>query len=114
MFKLDFQSSDYGEDFEYVYDWPRDWPCSIEHTDGSIDYDDGDVWFKAYDTSFKENDEDAELFELGYLFNCIVRIRYYTTGLYCEDVLAKFPAKDKEEAEHLLQVAADALYGEEW
>ena len=113
MFKLDFQSCDYGEDFEYVYNWPKGWPHDVEYEDGSVDYVDGDVWFKAYDTSLKENEEDAGLFEQGYLFNCTVRLRYYTTGLYCEDFLAKFPAKDREEAERLLQVAADALYGEE-
>ena len=110
---LDFYDSDYGRDFEAVCYWPESWPHDIEYQDGSMDYMDGDVWFKAYDTSLKENDEDARLFEHGYLFNCIVRIRYYTTSLYCEDVLAKFPARDKEEAERLLQVAADALYGEE-
>lgn len=113
MSKLHFEDSDYGEDFECACDWPEDWPHDIEYPDGYIDYMDGDVWFKAYDTSLKENDEDATLFEQGYLFNCYVRIRYYTTGLYCEDGLAKFPARDKEEAERLLQVAADALYGEE-
>ena len=109
---LDFQSCDYGEDFEYVYDWPESWPQNIEHPDGYMDYMDGDVWFKAYDTSLCANEEDKELFEQGYLLNCVVRLRYYTTGLYCEDGLAKFPARDKEEAERLLQAAADALY--EW
>lgn len=111
--KLDFYSSDYGEDFEAMSDWPNDWPHDIEWPDGYMDYMFCDVWFKAYDTSFKANDEDAMLFEQGYLFNCIVRIRYYTTGLYCEDGLAKFHARNREEAERLLQVAADALYGEE-
>lgn len=106
--KLDFYDSNYGEDFEAMTDWPGGWPHESE--DGRA-FD--DVWFKAYDTSFKENDEDAELFEQGYLFNCIVRTRNYTPSLYCEDVLAKFPAKDKEEAERLLQIAADALYREE-
>ena len=105
---LDFYSSDYGDDFEAMLDWPKDWP-----TDQTQRGEFEDVWFKAYDTSLKENDEDTELFERGYLFNCCVRIRYYESGRYCEDYIAKFPAKDKEEAERLLQVAADALYGEE-
>lgn len=105
---LDFYDSDYGEDFEACCYWPKDWPH--EHEDGLV-FD--DVWFKAYDTSLKENDEDTALFEQGYLFNCIVRVRYYTPSLYCEDGLAKFPAHDKEEAERLLQLAADALYEEE-
>lgn len=112
--KLDFYESGYGEDFEAAADWPKGWPHDIEYPDGYMDYMDGDVWFKAYDTSLKENDEDVDLFRQGYLFNCNVRIRYYTTGLYCEDGLAKFPARDKEEAERLLEIAADALYGKEW
>jgi len=113
MYELDFYNTEYGEDFEAITDWPKGWPHDLKSPDGYVDYSDGDVWFKAYDTSFKANHEDAELFERGYQFNCIVRIRYYTTSLYCKDVLAKFPAKDRAEAERLLQIAADALYGEE-
>ena len=105
MSKLYFEHSGYGCDFEAAEYWPKGWPHD--------NYMDSDVWFKAHDTSLKENDRDAELFEQGYLFNCEVRIRYYTSGLYCEDPLANFPARDQEEAERLLQVAADALYGEE-
>lgn len=107
--RLDFYDSDYGKDFEAMTDWPDGWPHEITD-DGLLD----DVWFKAYDTSLKETNEDTTLYERGYLFNCIVRVRYYTAGLYCEDVLAKFPAKNKDDAERLLQIAADALHGEEW
>jgi len=111
---LYFYDTGYGKDFDAAWDWPKGWPHDIEYPDGSMDYMDGDVWFKAYDTSLKENDEDKELFEQGYLFNCQVRIRYYTTGMYCEDGLAKFPARDREEAERLLTVAAAALYEDGW
>ena len=104
--ELDFYSSDYGEDFEAMTDLPNDWP----HEDDDML---NDVWFKAYDTSLKEICEDAELFEQGYLFNCYVRVRYHANGVYCEDELAKFPARDREDAERLLKVAADALYGKE-
>ncbi len=119
MNKLYFEHSGYGCDFEAAEYWPKGWPHDIEYPDGYMDYMDGDVWFKAYDTSLKENERDAELFEQGYLFNCEVRVRYYTSGfpvqalLYCEDPLASFPARDQEEAERLLQVAADALYRKE-
>ena len=108
---LDFYDSDYGQDFEACWDWPEGWPQNIEFPDGSMEYTDGDVWFKAYDTSLLEADEDIALFEQGYLFNCYVRLRYNPPSPYCDDVLAHFPAHDKEEAERLLQLAADALYG---
>ena len=105
---LDFYDSDYGKDFEACWDWPEGWPHEDE-----LEYLEDNIWFKAYDTSLCETKNDIALFEQGYLFDCIVRACYYTPNLYCEDVLARFPARTREEAERLLQLAADALYEEE-
>lgn len=110
---LDFYDSGYGNDFECVWEWPDSWPQNIEFADGSVDFYDPYIWFKAYDTSLCENEEDAGLYEQGYLFNCIIRTRYDSSSFYCEDVLAKFPAKDREEAKRLLTLAAKAIYEEE-
>ena len=111
--KLYFDETCYGEDFETVCDWPEGWAHGCEYPDGSIDYSESDVWFKAYDTSLCENERDRELFEQGYGFNCVVRLRYVTSGLYCEDELASFPALDRRDAERLLQITADEIYGKE-
>lgn len=103
---LDFYDSNYGEDFEACWDWPKDWPHKCDDANCY-----GDVWFKAYDVSLCERSDDDRLLERGYLFDCYVFVRYSAPEWYWEDDLAHFPAHDKEEAERLLQLAADALYG---
>ena len=113
-FRNNFTDCEYGEDFENVWWWPKGWPNDIKYPDGSVYLNDPQIWFKAYDTSLCETSEDSELFEQGYLFNCMVRTMYDRTVFYCEDVLAEFPARDREEAERLLTVAAAALYEDGW
>ena len=115
--ELRFHDSGWFNDFEDDGDWPAGWPHDIEYPDGSFDYGEPYVKFKAYDlTNDWNNLEEYEwaLCEQGYEFNCEVKLCYVTPALFCEDVIAHFPARDKEEAERLLQVAADALYGVEW
>lgn len=110
---LDFYDSHYGYDLEAWGEWPEYWPRNIEFPDGPMDSDDCGIWFRAFNTSLLETVEDIAFREQGYLFRCIVYASYATTNTYYEDVLARFPAHDKEEAERLLQVAANALYEEE-
>ena len=111
--KLHFYPSGCGRDFEALGHWPEGWPCNIEYPDGSLDYIDPEVKFKAYETAQRELPWDRQLDGMGIEFRCEVRFLYDTTSLWCENVLIAFTAKDKHEAERLLQIAADALYGEE-
>ena len=111
--ELHFYESGCGRDFEALSHWPEGWPSDIEYPDGYLDYIDPEVKFKAYETAQKELDWDVELHESGFEFRCEVRFLYATTGLWCEDILIEFPAKDEEDAKRLLTLAAEAFYGEE-
>jgi len=111
--KLNFDACDVGRDFEACCDLPGIWaessndPCSL--------YQRAFIWFKAYDLLVGPyTKDDARLRAEGYEFSCLVRIRsdWANIGAIDED-LGVFGARDMEEAERLLQVAADALYGEE-
>lgn len=111
MEKLEFIPSGWGDDFEAEGGWPEGWPSDIVE-DGRLDYGDPFVKFKGYDTSYQADDQERVLFAHGYRFQCEVKLCYETDSLWCEDVISRFPARDREEAKRLLQVAADALYGE--
>ena len=107
---LDFLKSGWGDDFESIQCWPEDWPKNIEFEDGSMDYVDPFVKLKAYDTKHQLDERERDFLARGFPFYCEVQLCYYTTGLYCEDILARFPARDEREAKQLLQCASDALY----
>lgn len=109
--KLWFDSCDWGDDFEAYCDLPKDW---YGEDDTSDLYNNGFIWFKAYDLAAGGDFDAAKMMERGCRFECLVRFQYDPPcGPYDEETLAEFYAKDKEEAERLLQIAADALYGEE-
>ena len=109
--KLYFDDCYCGEDFEAYCDLPEDWYGGDDMSDL---FNNGFIWFKAYDTAEVPYDMTEEFAKDGYAFECIVRFQYDPAcGPYHEEDLAIFGARDREEAERLLQVAADALYGEE-
>ena len=109
--KLHFDDCCWLRDFEAWCDVPRGW------VDGWDDPRNWQIWFKAYDCEKEFNDTEAEYRQRGYEFDCVVQLicdPIDGSGMTAEWVLAEFPARNEEEAERLLQVAADALYGEEW
>ena len=109
--KLIFEWCDYGDDFETYCDLPDDWADEYSPL-----RDDGFIWFKAYDTEIEGSYDKTDRFRAeGYKYECLVRFQYDPPcGPYHEEDLAVFGAHTREEAEHLLQVAANALYGKEW
>ena len=107
--ELYFEDCDYGEDFESLCDIPEDW---YGGDDMSALYNNSFIWFKAYDTSMCELSREEELYAQGYGFDCYVWLEVEYMGKR-EYLLDGVPARDRAEAERLLQLAADALYGEE-
>lgn len=108
--KLFFDECYWLGDFEAWCDVSSGW---VDGWDDPINWQ---VWFKAYDCEKQINDTETEYWEQRYEFDCVVRLicdPFGSNGMTAEWVLAEFPAKNVEEAERLLQVAADALYGEE-
>lgn len=85
---LQFSDTDYANDFEAMIDAARvfSWipECKI------------DLWFKAYDTSCKETATEERLYNEGFLFECYVYIKKYSS-LY-EKTLFNWAAKTAEEA----------------
>lgn len=108
--KLYFDEGGMSGDFNAVCNPPKDWPATYdEFGEPSID-----VWFRAYATRYgaaKGYGRDYELWTAGYDYDCYVEVS--TPTCFNEYELAHFAAKDETEAERLLQVAADALYGKE-
>ena len=100
--KLLFEDCDYYRDFEACCDLPEWWNATDE------DYYTYYIWFKAYDTTHHEDEHEERLHKSGYEFECCVFLAWQT-GLM-RDEIATFPARDKKDAERLLQLAADALY----
>lgn len=96
---LDFEDSGYGEDFEtllyaaQVFDF--------------LPEEDFDLWFKAYDTSMCENEEETALYKNGYTFQCYV---YFSpVGKIGKWELLEYPAKTREDAEAWLQNMANTI-----
>lgn len=106
--RLQFDEGGERGDFNAVVAPPRDWP---------VTYDDWglpeiDVWFRAYTTKVdagRGEGRDYELWADGYDYDCYVEAS--TPTCFNEYEIAHFPARSREEAERLLQVAADAIYG---
>lgn len=99
-----------GRDFGAVCDPPTD--LKRLDPDGERGME---VWFRAYDTSVAAayNNRDKMLHDNGIGFDCEIRIEF-AEGPSGEDIyMFGFTAQNEEEAERLLQVAADALHGEE-
>lgn len=70
------------------------------------------IRFDSYELSeWAMGEDEIEMLDNGFNYVCLVGIEYGKTDDF--EVLAKFPAKTEQEAERLLQVAADALYGKE-
>ena len=104
--KLMFDEGGVAGDFNACCDPPRDWM--------ELDPDDElglFIWFRAYTTDTPMNGHGEELAADGYAYDCYVEVE--TNECWCAYELAHFRARDTEEAERLLQAAADALYGEE-
>lgn len=105
--ELHFDDCFYLRDFESFGSVPDGW------------VDDPENWyvrFKAYDCVNCENGTETDYWERWFDFDCEVKLvcdPFDGNGMTAEWVLAEFPAKDEKEAERLLQVAADALYGRE-
>jgi len=108
---LDFDEAGLRGDFCAVCNPPKDWPVTYdEWGEQTIE-----IWFWAYATepnARKGYGKDYELWVAGYGYDCYVDVA--TPAFLDAYNLAHFSARDSEEAERLLQVAADALYGEEW
>ena len=108
--RLHFDDCAWLRDFEAWRDVPRGW------VDGWDDPANWQVWFKAYDCQQMTCETETDYWERGYGFRCLVNLvcdPIEGNGVYAEWVLGEFPARDVCEAERLLQVAADALYGKE-
>lgn len=105
--ELWFDQCGTGRDFAAV--------CGSPNNLKALDPDDErgmEVWFRAYDTSVAAaySERDRMLHENGIEFDCEVRIEF-AEGCSGEDIyIAGFTAQDKQEAERLLQIAADALF----
>lgn len=97
--ELVFSECNYGEDFESVEYVPEGWPVG----------EDAFIWFKAYDTSFCETERETELHDAGFEFDCLVWLEHRCMGPR-DYLMESTGARNKQEAERLLQVAADALY----
>lgn len=113
MIKLDFESTDYAEDFEALVDANQvfDWMPEYGYV----------VWFKAYDTSCRESEYEIELNDNGYAYDCCVHVlddmgapvinwiktRAVKSREEAEETLYKMAediAKDKDVVEHLRKV----------
>ena len=109
--KLWFDEGGMPGDFAVVMDPPKDWPVTYDDWDEpSID-----IWFRAYATKYDAErgyGRDYELWSDGYDYDCYVEVS--TPHCFNEYELAHFPARDREEAERLLTVAAAALYEDGW
>jgi len=93
-------------DFNAVCDPPDYWKKF--DPDGE---DELEIWFRAYTTQHELTPSEATLRELGYGYECFVEVS--TRRCFNDVELARFRAKDRAEAERLLQLAANAIYGEE-
>lgn len=95
-------------DFEAYCDLPDDWA-----DEDSPLREDGYIWFKAYSTGIEDDyDQTARFRAEGYAYECLIRYQYDPPhGPYREIDIATFGASSREEAERLLQTAADAIYG---
>jgi len=105
--ELFFDQGGAGRDFCAVCDLPE----SLRALDPDGERE-GEVWFRAYDTSVAAgwNGRDLALHNSGIEFDCEVSIQF-AVGSSGEDIyLFGFTAQDRQEAERLLQTAADALY----
>ena len=99
--KLIFDDCDYYRDFEACCDLPEWWDATDEECQRYW------MWFKAYDITHREDLHEEELADKGYEFECeVVLADNWLTHIE----IAKLLARNKEEAEQLLQLAADALY----
>lgn len=108
--KLNFDDCCFLRDFETWCDIPNGW---VDGWDDPINWQ---VWFKAYDCANRTNGTETRYWDDGYEFDCIVELicdPIYGNGITAQWKLAEFPARNEKEAERLLQVAADALYGKE-
>ena len=110
---LDFYDSDYGRDFEVSCNIPYDWCPGAWDAPDSI-YWKSSIWFKAYDVNAgTEYDETERFRNEGYEFECLIRLELNRDGHSELTELAKFGARNIDEAERLLQAAADAIFEEE-
>ena len=70
------------------------------------------IHFDSYELSeWAIGEDEDEMLDNGFKYICLVGVEYGKTDDF--EILAKFPAKTNQEAERLLQIAADAIYEEE-
>lgn len=105
--KLWFDEGGMTGDFNACCNPPEDW-MELDPNDELEMF----VWFRAYTTKHLMSSREEHLLEQGFEYDCFVEVE--TARCFNEYELAHFPARDVEEAECLLQIAADALYGKEW
>lgn len=92
-------------DFEAFCDLPKWWNAT------PIEHEEMFVRFKAYCTRESLNPREAMLHDKGFEFDCRIDLqREAFDGTFEEWELAVFPARNREEAMYLLELAADALY----
>ena len=102
--ELRFYDTGYLRDFYTDLDAPKGWAPND---------DEWYVDFRAYDCTHCESERERLIYEDGYEFECTVYLRFdplFSEGCFHEWELANFNAVSIEEAERLLQVAANALY----
>jgi len=106
--KLWFDEGGMTGDFNAVCDPPKDWKEACP----SWEDDELEIWFRAYTTKHRTTQHEIELHSRGVVYECFIEVS--TRSCFNDIELAHFVTKDREEAERLLQLAADAIYGEEW
>jgi len=104
---LMFEECDFYDDFEAICDPPDDW-LALDPDDRLEMF----VWFKAYDSSACWGPRDSDLKANGYEYDCLAWVEFGYMG-HREYLMENVKARTREEAERLLQLAADALYGKE-
>jgi len=105
--KLWFDEGGLTGDFNAVCDPPDDWKAAYP----SWQDDELEIWFRAYTTEHRATQHEIELYSRGVGYECFVEVS--TRSCWNEIELAHFCTVDAKEAERMLQIAADALYGEE-
>ena len=91
-------------DFCAVCDPPDDWKAVCSRWQD----DEIEIWFRAYTTTHRTTQHEIDLYEQGIGYECFVEVS--DSACWKDIGLAHFFAENDKEAEHLLQVAADAQY----
>ena len=101
--QFDFQETGYLDDFEFLMDAP----ARLVPPDRKDDTGQWDIWFKADDTSGKNNQPERGFAAHGIEFDCYVWVRHVPSDERL--MLAHFPARDQKHAESQFAYIASQL-----